>query len=123
MPWLFSFLVPPVVLHQETRRSLPKTTNAHLSSWLIQHAEVHAGFGDRAAAFAPVVQEALRYGMTTQALAFESDGLVAHVPERTPDLLQSEEARECAKKAAFLGRWFARTKDPATTFALFGVAP
>jgi hypothetical protein len=35
----------------------------------------------------------------------------------------SDEVQNCAKKAAFVGKWFAQTGNATTVFALIGVRP
>ncbi len=48
MPWTYSFIVAPLVLHRGTRDALPRTTRTNLNAWLAEHPVEHAGLARRA---------------------------------------------------------------------------
>src|ERR1700694_4872445 len=53
------FLIPPLVLHSETRKALPRDARTHLSTWVIQYPTLRAGIPRRVLDLAPLVREAL----------------------------------------------------------------
>lgn len=119
MSWPLTFLVPPLVLHRPTRDALPRDTRTHLSTWISRQPVLRAGFPERAAAMAPLAREALRFGLRHGVLE-ASGGNVRGLPSRTPP---PGDLRVLVAKAGLVGRWLARTDQPSTVFALFGVRP
>ena len=119
MNWPLAFLVPPLVLHRPTRLALPRDTRTHLSTWLSRQPVLRAGFPARAAAMTPLVREGIRLGLRHDVLAL-SEGRMRGV-----DLGQGPpgEARLLLRSSALVGRWFAKTDQASTIFALLGVAP
>jgi hypothetical protein len=122
MPWLLSFLIPPLVLPERTREAMPKSISAHFAGWLDQRPDVRLAFARQAPALTPLTQEALRLSLQTGLLSFEGTNLHAvHKPSRAQDT--SEEVAACLHAARFFGRWFASRHDPTTIFGLLGVRP
>jgi hypothetical protein len=72
---------------------------------------------ERVTAMAPLVLEALRFGIRNGVLQV-NDGRVKGLSTRTP---QPGNLRILTGKAAFVGRWLAKTNQPSTVFALLGV--
>jgi Family of unknown function (DUF6521) len=123
MPFALAFLIPPMALDAETRDQLPGNVNALLSPWLLAHPLIQAGFAERATAMVPLVREGLRYAMRSGSLRLTGDALHSGIANRVKTDLGTQDARDCAKAAALAARWFARTGDIATVFALLGVRP
>ena len=119
MSWPLAFLVPPLVLHRPTRDALPRDTRTHLSTWLAREPVIRAGFPERAAAMAPLSREALRFGLRNGVLD-ASEGAVRGVINRS---VPPGDLRVLVNRAGMVGRWLARTDQPSTVFALFGVRP
>lgn len=123
MPVALAFLVPPIALYADTRTALPGNVRGRLSSWLVSHPVIQAGFAQRAQATVPLVREGLRYALRAGVLEVSNGALRGRIKARAGDKLGTDDARACAKAATFAGRWFARTGDAATIFALLGVRP
>jgi Family of unknown function (DUF6521) len=121
MPFELAFLVPPLVLHQETRELLPKSTTARLSGWVGGHPVVAAEFPSRAQSMVPIVREALRYVLAGGSARLEHGRLASPSRWARGDERFSGEAATVMKKAAFIGRWFATSGTSATLFGLLGV--
>ncbi len=122
MPFVLAFLVPPIALDSETRTRLPGAVSALLSTWVLANPLIQSGFADRAKAMAPLVREGLRYAIRSDAVRLTGEGIHC-VIRRTKFQQGTEDTRDCLKAAAFAARWFARTGDTATIFALLGVRP
>lgn len=122
-----SFLVLPFVLHKETRESLPANIRTSLLTWLAEHAIVRTRLGERAAALRGFTKESLIFGGSHGLLSLAQDGVRANadMKKRVNAALRStsDEVRECAKRAEFLGRWLEKAGGTETVMALLGVSP
>ncbi|WP_430231327.1 three component ABC system middle component [Nitrosomonas communis] len=127
LPFEVIFLVLAIVLHRGTRESLPKTTKTSVPVWLDLNPLAGSHIADRSRALVPFTKEAMSFGGVYGMLRFQN-GNVAGVAEwkRKIEGILSEcsvEVRECAKRAEFLGKWFAKIGNASTILALFGVRP
>jgi len=127
LPFGTGFLVLPMVLHRETRESLPKMVTTSLPVWLDDNPLVRARLAERARTLVPYTREALLFGGTRGFFTVSQDRVSAEQGWKrkiSAELRQAtDEVRSCAKRADFLGRWFARAGSPATVMALMGVRP
>jgi ABC-three component (ABC-3C) system Middle Component 3 len=123
IPWALAFIVPPLVLFEDTRNELPANTNARLLNWISAHPNVRAQLPSRARSLAPLVRESARFGLRTGALLFAGDRLRSPLEAAALRAGASGEAEDCVTSAGFLGRWFASVVDVASVYALFGIAP
>lgn len=122
-----SFVVLPFVLPLETRESLPRGIKTSLPTWLSEHPIVRMRLGERATSLRPFTREALIFGGSHGLLSLSPDGVRAttEMKKRVNAALKqtSEEVRECAKRAEFLGRWLEKAGATETVMALLGVRP
>lgn len=122
-----SFLVLPFVLHRETREGLPRNITTSLPTWLAEHPIVRTRLGERAATLRSFTREALVFGGSHGLLSLAYDGVRANAAMKrrvTAGLKPtSDEVRECAKRAEFLGRWLEKAGGTETVMALLGVRP
>lgn len=122
-----SFLVLPFVLHKETRESLPTTIRMSLPIWLAEHPIAQTRLGERAATLRAFTKESLIFGGCHGLLALAQTGVRANADMRkrvnAALKLTSDEVRDCAKRAQFLGRWLEKAGGPETVMALLGVRP
>lgn len=123
MPWPLVFLAAPLVLHRATREALPRTTRTHLSAWVTGNPVIRAGFPQRAQSLTGAVREGLRFGMTHGALVITEDGQLRGVLPASARPVQGGDAADIIRSAGFVGKWFTQADQPATLFALLGVAP
>lgn len=122
-----SFLVLPFVLHKETRESLPTNIRTSLPTWLAEHPIVRTRLGERAVTLRAFTKESLIFGGSHGLLALAQDGVRgnADMRKRVNAALKatSDEVRDCAKRAEFLGRWLDKAGGPETVMTLLGVRP
>lgn len=122
-----SFLVLPFVLHKETRESLPSNIRTSLPTWLAEQPIVRARLGERAATLRAFTKESLIFGSSHGLLSLAQDGVRANpnMKKRLNAALKatSDEVRECAKRAEFLGRWLEKAGESETVMTLLGVRP
>ncbi|MBE1530393.1 hypothetical protein H4W34_000226 [Actinomadura algeriensis] len=123
MPWHLTFLVAPLVLHRGTREALPRDTRTHLSTWITENPVIRAGFPQRAQALTEHVREGLRFGMANRILTVTSDGALHGTLAATAKPIKTGDATQIIRASGLIGKWFTRADQPATLFALFGVAP
>jgi hypothetical protein len=123
MPWPLVFLVSPLVLHKGTREALPATTRTHFSTWVTNNPVLRAGFPQRAQSLTPHVREGLRFGMAHGMLSVTDDGRLLGILAPIARPTDIGDVRDIVRSAGFAGKWFTRVDQPATLFALLGVAP
>ena len=61
--------------------------------------------------------------MTHGALSVTADGRMHAVLSSSARPIKDGDAAEIVRSAGFVGKWFTRADQPATLFALLGVAP
>lgn len=127
LPFDGAFLVLPMVLHLETRMSLPKSVRTSLAVWLEEHPLARPRIGDRARTLVPYTKEALTFGGLHGVLTIAHGAIEGNDDsrERVRKSLEdsSDEVRSCAMRAEFVGKWFATTGSVETVMALMGVRP
>lgn len=124
MPWPLAYLVAPLVLHRGTRDALPKTTRTHLGNWVSQNPVIHAGIPARAQSLAEPVREGLRFGLTHGILQVDARGrLTGDLASPAKKAAVPGEVDQIIAKSGLVGKWFAKIDQPATAFAVLGVAP
>lgn len=120
-----SFLVLPFVLHRTTRQELPRSVRTSMAVWLDENPLSRGRVTSRARFLVPYTKEALLFGGIHGLLHI--DGGAVHADSGWSVAVNkivkesSEEVRDCAKRAAFIGNWFAGAGNSATVLALVGV--
>lgn len=121
------FLVLPMVLHREIRESLPMTVRTSLPVWLGCNPLAPATIANRANSLVPFTKDALRFSGAYGLLKFDQTIVRANLDWRrriaTTLKGSSDEVRACAKRAEFVGKWFAKTGSAETVLSLLGVQP
>jgi hypothetical protein len=127
LPFVTTFLVPPIVLHRETRESLPRKVTTSLPVWLDDNQLVRARLAERAHTLVPYTKDGLMFGGMRGFLRVSANAVSAEQGWKrkiNAELRRSSaEVRSCAERAEFIGRWFARTGSSTTVMAFMGVRP
>lgn len=127
MMFPLTFMVLPVVLHRQTRQTLPRSTRTSMPAWLQEHAEARVLFFERVTSLRPHTREALHFGLDHGLLETAEGGLLRAAPTKAQvgRILErtTGEVRECGFKARFVGKWLGATGSPATAMALWGIRP
>jgi len=127
LPFDVAFLVLPMVLHRETRDSLPKAVTTSLAVWLDENPLARSRIADRAATLVPFTKDALMFGGVHGLLDLTNGMVTAKVDwkKNIAAMLKgsTDEVRACAKRAEFVGKWFTKAGSPGTVMALMGVRP
>ena len=122
-----AFLVLPFVLHLETREVLPRDTRTSLVVWLDNNPLARSRIATRAQLLVKFTKEGMLFG-GVHGLIRIGDGRV-YANEEWKQVVNrslkgsSDEVRGCAKRAVFIGKWFAQAGSSQTVLALMGVRP
>jgi hypothetical protein len=121
------FLVLPFVLHRTTREALPQGTRTSLAVWLDANPLARGRIATRAHLLVPFTKEAMMFGGVHGLLQIEGGRIQAveawRLRVNRAIKVSSDEVRECAKRAEFVGKWFAATGSASTVMTLLGVRP
>jgi hypothetical protein len=127
LPFEVSFVVLPMVLHRETRESLPRAVSTSLAVWLEENPLARSRVGDRARTLMPFTKDAIIFGGIHGLLDLSQGAVLAREDWKKAIAMElrdsTAEVRVCARRAEFVGRWFAGTGSPGTVMALLGVKP
>jgi hypothetical protein len=126
LPYPLAFLVLPIVLHPETRDTMPNTTNAIMLNWLGENAELVSDFPSRASKMSFITKETLLFALTYDKLALSEGRLIPgrYKYSNTATLSHTtDDSEACLRTAAFLGRWLVQTGSIANTLSSWGVRP
>ena len=122
-----SFLVLPFVLHRATRETLPRTSRTSLAVWLDENPLARGKVASRARLLVPFTKEALMFGAVHGLIRLDGGSVRPSATwKRTVNRTlteSSDEVKSCAKRATFIGKWFAHAGSAATVLALIGVRP
>jgi len=127
LPFDLAFLVLPIVLHRQTRESLPRTTRTSFAVWVDEHPLARSHVADRARMLLPFSKEAMIFGGTHGLL--DLNGAVVWASPKWKKRIVAElktstdEVRDCAKRAEFFGKWLAGSGSSGTVMAILGVRP
>jgi hypothetical protein len=120
-------MILPIILHHNTRNSLPKKINTPLSSWIEKNPSVYMGFSERLISMKPFTKEALLYGLVNDLIFFDDNGEVntdfkLGLTDKFLRKLEGE-SRECVLKSRLLGRWFGSSGSAQKIMFLWGIRP
>jgi Family of unknown function (DUF6521) len=123
LPWVLSFLVVPLILHKPTREVGPKTKVTKFQTWVEKNPTILIGFAERARHMVPHVREGIMFGVSSGLLLWKEDATLSAgsaLPEKDVRV-DSEEVKDCFRKAKTLGSILANAGTEHTVFALLGV--
>ena len=122
IPFSLIYFILPIVLHKETRESLPvkKTTSMH--SWISNKQHLKIGFSERIINLKTITNEAIFFGCQNNVLTFDDNGIASKKQIKKSSWKKETETYQCRKKATFLGKWFA-LNDETSIYLSWGVIP
>lgn len=123
-----AFLTLPILLHRETREQISPRQRVPMHAWLQEHPQAKIGFAERTRSLIPVTNESLALYLQNAAVALDESGSLRirkhiDVDRFVRDYGELGDIMDCFRKAAIVGRWFARGGTPTTIFATWGVKP
>ena len=127
LPFDLAFVVLPIVLHRQTRESLPRAARTSLAVWIDEHPLARSYVADRARVLLTFTKEAMIFGGMYGLLDLAGVKVMANAGWKKridADLkTATDEVRECAKRAEFVGKWLAGSGNSGTVMAILGVRP
>jgi hypothetical protein len=126
LPYIYAYLILPLVLHPETRERLPNAVVTRLPTWAERNGDLAALISRRVGDFATATKEGL-FLVASAGLAriSEQGRILALIKEKSlldfEKSSSSEEVSACFHKAHFVGRWLATSGTAATVIAVLGV--
>ncbi len=127
LPFALAFLVLPLVLHRETRESLPTNIRTSVAVWASAHPLVRERLPERVRTLVPFTRAALLFGGTHGFISLPGGNVVPNESWKrkvTRELRDcTDEVQLCVHRAEFVGRWLATAGDPLTVLSFFGVQP
>jgi hypothetical protein len=126
LPYIYAYLVLPLVLHPETRERLPNAVVTRLPTWAERNGDLTPLVSKRAGDLASATRDAI-FLITTTGLASLDDSIriVPQLAERPLVNFErnstSAEVSACFHKAHFVGRWLATSGTAATVMTVLGV--
>jgi hypothetical protein len=127
LPFTLAFLVLPLVLHRQTRESLPTSTRTSVAVWASENPLLRARLPEQARTLVPFTRAAMLFGGMHGFFSLPDGNVVpnhawkANVNNVLKDC--TDEVRFCVQRADFVGRWLAAAGDSLTVLSLFGVQP
>jgi hypothetical protein len=126
MPFEFSPLVFPLVLHPATREMLPDIRTT-FPTWLQSHRELVVQLPLRIRELVPFTRESLLFTLQRNVLAIDVDGRIrrgaTQLKGRTRYPSLSHDIAECWRRGEFVGRWLAEAGPSVTVYGLLGIRP
>lgn len=124
LPWELAYLLVPMSLDAETRKSLPMRINSPLVSWVANNSEVRSLLPRKISSMSGLVGESLHLGLSLNLLSLDRH-LIREGSHTMPKTLKAgtNEVGEIHKAAHFLGRWLTSYPSSAGLYSLFGVQP
>lgn len=117
-----TFLILPILLHEETRSRMPKTSKKQLHTWLHDNQDIRIGFAERTNRLVPITRESLLFLLQVGAVEMDATAHLTVSQDVDKDE-KSIEVKDHYRKAKLLGQWFARSGTEATIFSMLGVKP
>ncbi|MDD5738690.1 MAG: DUF6521 family protein [Candidatus Pacebacteria bacterium] len=125
MPYPLTFMVLPIVLHKQTRESLPPSTRTSLAVWMQNNADAKVLYAERLLSLKPYTREAIQFGLLYDWIALRHGWLVQTTFEESISarILQNldNEAKDCVSRAKLVGKWFALAGSAQTVMNLWGI--
>ncbi|WP_337043675.1 three component ABC system middle component [Emticicia sp. 17c] len=124
-PFAFSFIILPILLHEETRNKMPKTTKTYLFVWVEENDNLFFDFAIRARSMVKYTKEAISFLLMYEKININEDGeIIANDKRNTPIVSEDyAEYNNILKKAEMLGKWLAVTKNVKSIYSFFRILP
>jgi len=127
MPYSLIFLIPPIILHESTRISLPQrfSPNSKLHAWIHNNPQIKAEIRNRIISLNSYTREALIFGLQRRVLMINDQGVFINNDAmlKKPKWAAKTEPLDCYSKALQLGKWFGITGDDIIIYTLLGIQP
>ncbi|MBZ6380032.1 hypothetical protein B5C34_00035 [Pacificimonas flava] len=126
LPFAFAFIVPPLVLHKDTRVVLPKMITSKLPDWAHKNSAELAFLPDHARELRSAVRSAILIGVHFDIIRFDERARMRasskfNPKTARPELRKSDEVKEIMNKSRFVGRWLSVSGNQPTVLSILGI--
>lgn len=126
LPFTLAFIVPPLLLHKDTRDILPKVITSKLPDWAHKSSAELAFLPDHARELQPAVRHAILLGVHFDIIRFDDEARMRTSSQFNPKSAQNEleksgEIGEIMKKSHFIGRWLSVSGNQPTVLSILGI--
>lgn len=125
MPYFLSLLVMPLILYKPTRSALPRDTRSYFINWIQDNQIAKTYIHQHILSLRNHTQESFLFGIQYSLISLSNEGQLSTSISKSKlnSIIKhlAGEAKECIKKAFFLGKWFAKTGEPHFIYTLLGI--
>ncbi|ASP91652.1 three component ABC system middle component [Sinorhizobium meliloti] len=122
-----AYLALPIAMSHDLDKSFTETiATTGLLSWLNRYPDIRLELGARLTASREIVSAAVRFGLSSRALALGKDGTIGlgdGAPATAPVERLPEDPKRVIKRAERLGTWMGKAGSAGSIFSAFGVMP
>lgn len=124
-PFALLFIVLPILLHKNIRKSLPKTATSKFYDWLEKNDNTKLYLPNKIKNMVPYTRESIAFLIYHDAIHIDDEGAFSVVKYRKKNLKYTDdsEIQNIFSKAKMLGKWLTCIGDVKTVFTLIGVKP
>ena len=125
IPFELLFLVLPLVLHKQSRESLPSTTSKNFYEWLEENTMTKININTKVKSLVPYTREAILFLIYHKAITINENGKFEFVKYRKCRLpyIDDNEVKDIFKKSSMLGKWLSKIGNTKTIYASIGIKP
>jgi len=125
LPFELTFLVLPIILHKQSRESLPSKTSKNFYEWLEENTMTKIHFVNKIKSLVPYTREAILFLIYHEAINITDNGELDFIAYRKFSLnyLNNEEISSIYSKAQMFGKWLGKSGDTKTIYASIGIKP
>lgn len=125
MHLVLAYMVLPIVLHEPTRSTLPRSSRTKFSTWILQNPQVRTGLPDRCHALLPFTSAGLSFLIKAKALDVRDRGFLTanglRLRGATTYPNTTDEIARCWSRSMRIGQLFASVPRPARVLISLGV--
>jgi len=124
LPFSLTFLILPILLHQDTRNLLPKTKRIKLHQWLTANDKLKIQLIPRIRYLVPYTRESIIFLYSHDVIDFSDKGEIIPLKTRNTNFSkESEEVQDILSTAISLGNWINTFPSEKITYTFFGIKP
>lgn len=124
-PFAFTFLVLPILLHQQTRERMPRTVRTYFFVWVEQNDDLFFDFSKRTKGMVKYTKEAISFLLLYNKIHLTEDGEITTSQEKRIKVNRDDydEYNDILKKAEMLGKWLSTTSDVKSIYSFLRITP
>lgn len=124
-PYAFAFIVLPIVLHNDTRKRMPRSIRTYFFVWVEQNDDLFFDFAKRTRSMVKYTKEALSFLLIHNKIQITENAEIIATDENVKKINKEEhqEYNDILKKAQMLGKWLSSTSDIKSIYSFLRITP